>query len=406
MSFRGYNITFRGSEHDECQDTSAVVIRDRYSISIVADGHGSHPRSRIGSKFAVEASIRILERYLSDYDSFLNMVSSDDDFDSVLDRIQNEIRVGWLHDVFIYDSQHPLSSDEDLKDYSDSAYEVFHRYGSTLVIGVLTEDFWFGIQVGDGILVTIDSDYNPNLVTSLIDEECDGKHSPSLSDEIVLFHHIYSRFIFSEPKILSIATASDGFYSNINTDPSKVVLLLVSHSSNSQLWYEYVCPYIYDRTKLGNKDDTSFSLIYRSGQSEDSYDFYQSYYVCKNDDYPFLSDPDESPMNTMRIVNRASMEQSKTNEVVWYYEGGYLITEKLSDGIPISDSDKCPLSKSDPYEDYQAICSHRHKIESSVVPIQLLLHLFNYSIGKEDQFTNDLDIVIARMTKAFSIFIE
>ena len=68
MPLYGDCITLRGDEHPICQDCSGIIRTDKYVIAVISDGHGSlpHIRSEVGSRIAVDVTLRALENCLID----------------------------------------------------------------------------------------------------------------------------------------------------------------------------------------------------------------------------------------------------------------------------------------------------------------------------------------------------
>ena len=213
LNYLGYSKSVRGKSHDisglPCQDYSGHLTRKGYSISVVSDGHGStrHFRSDIGSKLAVEGTICILDGCMSD-GCFLEALFNDPN--AILHRICNAIIAGWTSSVQEYDSQNPLTSeeqsyvDEHLIDVSD----VLKRYGTTLVAGIISKDVIFGIQIGDGELILI-NDSNEALSPIPEDDDCFLNHTSSLcgndaSDKMRSFSLFNGRFSSISPNFIHI----------------------------------------------------------------------------------------------------------------------------------------------------------------------------------------------------------
>lgn len=172
--FSHWSTTIRGSSHERdgkiCQDASGVAEGDWYVVAAVADGHGSekHFRSDIGSKIAVDVSLDTIKGYMEDRSSFEEAYGRDPD--GTIDHMKATIISRWYDGVSSYDSANPLTDDEsalvaDMHSRGVSLRSVptgeryegveFQRYGSTLLISVLTEGFAFGIQIGDGDMVVM-----------------------------------------------------------------------------------------------------------------------------------------------------------------------------------------------------------------------------------------------------------
>lgn len=144
-----------------CQDSSGFFSSDRYAIAIVADGHGSskHFRSERGSLYAVEASKNAIGELMTLGDRTLIKNK-----DEVLKQIIKHIIFLWNNKVEEDYSQHPFT-DEELGILSDSekdsvARDYVKAYGTTLLLTVLTDKYTFGLQIGDGECIIINSEGN------------------------------------------------------------------------------------------------------------------------------------------------------------------------------------------------------------------------------------------------------
>ncbi|MCR4889675.1 MAG: protein phosphatase 2C domain-containing protein [Ruminococcus sp.] len=226
--YRAFNYTTTGASHilsrKVCQDASASLETDKYKLIVVSDGHGSSDcfRSDRGSKFAVEAFCKCAEEAFkcpeeSEEDDDINAdeesdtdkdtdsdPSYDDDFprnfaeilgvcktqkqiDDQLRRFMGSIVTKWNARVDEDIAEYPFTDDE-LADVSDIAKKSFEYkvnlrtvYGATLIGIILTDDFWFGIHIGDGKCVTFNQngeDHEPipwddqcfmNVTTSICD---------------------------------------------------------------------------------------------------------------------------------------------------------------------------------------------------------------------------------------------
>ncbi len=97
--YSGFSSSVTGASHIArnliCQDCSAYSINDEYAVAVVADGHGSkkHFRSDIGSKIAVESTIKVIARFYSDPAEFNRYFP--DNHKMVLRNIEKQIIAEW-----------------------------------------------------------------------------------------------------------------------------------------------------------------------------------------------------------------------------------------------------------------------------------------------------------------------
>ncbi len=261
--FHGLHVTVTGDSHLKrnivCQDSSGSVIGDEFAIAVVADGHGSakHFRSDIGSKIAVRITIGLLEKYLG-RQSFRDQFGDHPDF--ILRQIEKQILMKWREAVVEYHRENPLTEEEEEKLAGRAETSIPVIYGSTVLAAVMTQDFAFGMVLGDGGLVALDS--KDRLFIPVEDENAHANYTSSLcnTNAIDYFVHWYSMeemkalFVSTDGLYKSFASEEDflryhGLIHRMLSDPDKTVGSLKRNFEK--------------RTREGSGDDISISLIYR-----------------------------------------------------------------------------------------------------------------------------------------------
>lgn len=140
----------RGTSHirkgQVCQDALKIVELGDNVLLAVADGHGSSscPYSDTGSQIAVEVFTDLMGDYLrqveySNLKQFLNREGSL--------KIARDIDRKWKSRVKEH-YHRDLKEGQTLKDE-----ELWKLYGTTLLGMVLTPDFYFAFQIGDGDII-------------------------------------------------------------------------------------------------------------------------------------------------------------------------------------------------------------------------------------------------------------
>ena len=140
----------------ECQDSLKKVERDGDTVILaVADGHGSDacPYSRTGADIAVNVFCKIMEDYLDTYagrpELLLTFLKREGDI-----KVAQSVEAEWKRRVLKAHANNkrevPLNQEGD-KDRE----AVYRMYGSTLLGLVLTEEFLFAFQLGDGDIMEI-----------------------------------------------------------------------------------------------------------------------------------------------------------------------------------------------------------------------------------------------------------
>lgn len=264
--YKGMNVTVMGRSHEEngtvCQDSSDFGAFDNYAISIVADGHGSkkHFRSDVGSRFAVQSSLETVSEIMTDYKSFSKAFRTTPS--RIISRMQKSIISKWNDKIQQHYENNPIT-DKEKRPFTNDEFEkikIESYYGTTLIIGVLCQDFSFGLQIGDGSLVMInemgeiempitDDDSHPANITA----------SMCNSNAYELFNSYYR---FDSPIALMVST--DGLYTSFASrhgfeEYNLIALSLVGDMQNAQ---SSIKSNLEKRTKFGSRDDISLSIVF------------------------------------------------------------------------------------------------------------------------------------------------
>lgn len=132
-----------------CQDYHMITRTPDYAIISVADGHGSSscPYSDEGAKIATDVFCEFMKSYyLGNVAEGLRALISQESEIKIPQKIENEWKRRVLDQHKKVDSG---TSDDD---------EIFKLYGTTLLGLLLTKDFAFAFQLGDGDITCVDSD--------------------------------------------------------------------------------------------------------------------------------------------------------------------------------------------------------------------------------------------------------
>lgn len=135
----------------ECQDhCKKVVLEDGTVILAVADGHGSKscPYSGTGARLATRAFCRIMENLYVSYkempDQLASFLNREGDT-----RVSKDIDAEWKRRVVERHKRNkrPIGK---LEDGTDDLVSVYKQYGSTLLGLLITRNYVFAYQLGDG----------------------------------------------------------------------------------------------------------------------------------------------------------------------------------------------------------------------------------------------------------------
>ncbi len=155
-----FGASVQGASHirsgRECQDSHKKIVKESGSVILaVADGHGSEscPYSKTGSYAAVNVFCKILGDYLDTYagqpEMLFTFLKREGDT-----KLAQEIDAEWKRRILRLHTkckrEIPPEAEQDKKKEA-----VYKLYGSTLLGLVLTEDFLFAFQLGDGDIVKV-----------------------------------------------------------------------------------------------------------------------------------------------------------------------------------------------------------------------------------------------------------
>jgi hypothetical protein len=166
--FAIFNLTSIGHSHIEtgtvCQDHSVSTFTEGgVAVAIVSDGHGgaAYIRSDRGSRIAVHTARETIAEFLAMW----RLTERDGKkWEEALNRLSRSIVVRWSMAVDADLESDPPGEEElarlperDRAVWEQGAFDKVKLYGATLIAAVRTDELWFGLQIGDGICVTIDN---------------------------------------------------------------------------------------------------------------------------------------------------------------------------------------------------------------------------------------------------------
>ncbi len=178
-----FGESVQGASHirndKECQDSLKKVEKDESTVILaVADGHGSDscPYSKTGSYVAVNVFCKILGDYLDTYDGqpelLLTFLKREGDT-----KVAQAIDAEWKRRILMIHAnckREVVPDDEECKDKE----AVYRMYGSTLLGLVITNEFLFAFQLGDGDIIKVSETGVQNIIEA---EKILGTETHSLS---------------------------------------------------------------------------------------------------------------------------------------------------------------------------------------------------------------------------------
>lgn len=214
--YRAFHLTVIGASHIKngtvCQDFSLSCELPDRRISVVCDGHGGadYFRSDRGSRFAAEAFTECMKD--PDVISVLSAAATQKQQSIRIEQLIKSIIARW-NELVERDIKEQSFGEDELSDVSEKARKRYETgqclqsaYGTTLIGAVLAEDFWLGLQIGDGKCVVV-SETGEFTQPIPWDEECFLNVTTSLCDENAAKEF---RFCFSRTLPAAVFIGSDG----------------------------------------------------------------------------------------------------------------------------------------------------------------------------------------------------
>jgi len=267
--FKGFSHRAQGASHIAknlpCQDNAKHYESSNLGIAVVSDGHGSekHFRSAIGSKIATEISIQAIKDFIARENDYIDAIVSD--VDKILKQLESNIIYRWNEAVYKHLTENPEVTEEEKLLYGDVDLKIGTRvYGATLIAAVITEKYWFVLQIGDGACVTvIDTETAKILVPE--DERLVFGFTTSLCDSNAIdnFRHYFHEISEETPMPLGLIVSSDGLVDSYESD----VFLgfnckMLNTFSSQDITSEEIETFLLSISEKGSKDDISVAGIY------------------------------------------------------------------------------------------------------------------------------------------------
>lgn len=201
MNAKSFNLSAQGASHikknKECQDASESYFDEKMAIAIVCDGHGGddYMRSAVGSTLAAAVAKKNII-------NFLNAITKEQFWakpENNMKNLEASIINGWNEAIYMHFAQNPFTEAE-LSGISEKARKKYTQdvriesaYGTTMIAVAMTKEFWFGIHIGDGKCVAVNSEgkfvqpipWDPKCFLNATTSICD-------SDALERFRHFYS----------------------------------------------------------------------------------------------------------------------------------------------------------------------------------------------------------------------
>lgn len=205
-NYTAFNAHKIGASHIskglQCEDFSASYIDENVAVAVISDGHGDKNcfRSAKGAELACLGAIETTKALFNTGNAVREVVASPD---RLICELEKSIIYNWALSVEKDIRENPINDEEisglneDVVTAIKSGNRLVKIYGCTLIMTVITKEFWFGIHIGDGKCVCV---YENGLYSQPIpwdDEGCVGNRSTSLCDTRAFekFRYVYGKDI-------------------------------------------------------------------------------------------------------------------------------------------------------------------------------------------------------------------
>lgn len=264
--FSGFSHSVMGASHEVsgtvCQDSSAYRINEYFSAAVVADGHGSkrHFRSNIGSKCAVEAALETFENFYYFDEEFESALPENHKF--ILKKIEKQIIANWNVKITRHLEENPVTEEEKSKFTESEFAEISPAayYGTTLIAAVIGKNFTFGIQIGDGSLVTVMEDGSARMPMEY-EESAPANITASMCNSQAAT--MFKSFYIDGRSVLAIYASTDGLYTSFGSEEdflnyhSIITHQIVTTDDAESIIYKNLIK----RSRYGTQDDVSMSCV-------------------------------------------------------------------------------------------------------------------------------------------------
>ena len=292
MFIKAFHLSAQGASHirknKECQDASYSYFDENCAVAIVCDGHGGddYVRSAVGAEYACQSAAESIQVFLRDIDREAFLKSSKIR-EEKLDWLEASIINAWNKKIDDHYHEHPFQEAE-LAVLSDRARDKYLQkgkiasaYGTTLIAAVMTPDYWFGIQIGDGRCVVVDrnSCFSQPIPWN---EKCFLNATTSICDSNAMenFRHYYA-----ETLPAAIFIGSDGiddcFCDEQQLNHLYQTVLYSFATSDFEQAVADLADYLPRLSSKGSGDDVSISAIFDLNEVQHLMTVQESYQELK-----------------------------------------------------------------------------------------------------------------------------
>lgn len=271
-----FSATNQGYNHLKvnkvCEDASDFYDDEKMHICVVADGHGSdnYPRTELGSRFAVDAAISCIIEFVENAEP-LQVLNDERCNYSLLTQLAKSILRVWYQAVEDDYKKNPFKPEELSKvserykkrylNVNEEERRIEKAYGCTLIAFVITNEYSFGMQIGDGKCVVIDQ-FGAFSEPIPWDEDCQLNVTTSICDSDAIDEF---RFCVSDKTPTAVFCGSDGIDDSYASSQElyalyrSILKIFIEHGID--VGKNEIVDYLPILTKRGSGDDVSIGTI-------------------------------------------------------------------------------------------------------------------------------------------------
>lgn len=315
-----------------CEDASDYYDDGKIHISVVADGHGSdnYPRTQYGSQFAVNSAIQCIIDFVNTADS-ADVLSDETHNYSMMYQLAKSILKVWYQQVEEDWEKRPFTEEELVlvSDKYKNKYlstdlqtrNIQKAYGCTLIAFVITTEYSFGMQIGDGKCVMVDE--NGQFSEPIPwDENCQLNVTTSICDNDAIDEF---RFFVTNMTPTAIFLGTDG----IDDSYANMEELYALYRSILKIFIEHgniigkseIKEYLPILTKKGSGDDVSLGLILNCELANKNKDILDS----QNDIFQLNTKMKQAVHKKERIIEK---KKALTNKMKKLIDSGKMFSEE------------------------------------------------------------------------------
>ena len=257
-----------------CEDFGLAATGDECLLFAAADGHGdlNCPRSQLGAKTACQTAVQEMDafcRAVRENHWEEKLLSGGKESERLARQLIVSIIAKWTKAVNEDYSEHPLTQEEregcaDYIERYDRGERLEHIYGTTLIAGLMTEEYLLLIQQGDGRCVLF---YADGSVSQPIpwDDRCFANITTSLCDEDVTDSCRFYIVNLKETPVAACFAGSDGvedsFFSMEQMHTYYRDLLVYANQNGVKAMEDHLKETLPEFSSAGSRDDVTIAGI-------------------------------------------------------------------------------------------------------------------------------------------------